>query len=110
MGQKEVSGSVMAGVALMQREMLASATALYTVSGRLAEDENPEAIMTSLRIRCPEVRGGDYLVIVGRWYEGQFEVGFHSEGSLHQAFVGALNRIRNGSMRFKPDDYRNKAE
>ena len=69
------------------------------------QEEKPT--LTSFTVRCdPDDEKGVLLVLKGyigsKWY-----VAFHGDTTITMAMSGAGNRLRNGSLKWKEDDYAN---
>lgn len=65
--------------------------------------------VSGLSIRSPQVQGGDYLLTVRGTDEGGAPVvAFHGSPDLGEAFRGLHNRLMNGSLRWRPDEYAGK--
>lgn len=63
--------------------------------------------LTGFRVRAPTEENAEYLLVVwGDDHEGAPVVGFHGSTDLLELFVGGLNRIRNGTMKWRPDEYK----
>jgi hypothetical protein len=61
--------------------------------------------ITEIRIRRRNPETGEVLVIVKARDEEMSYVGFHSEPETELALKGALERVRNGQMRWREDQY-----
>lgn len=61
--------------------------------------------VVSLRVRFPENEDGDYLVTVRAVTEEGYRVGFHGAETFQDALTGVLNRLYNGKMKWKEDEY-----
>ena len=64
--------------------------------------------VTAMRIKMPVEEGNDYFVIVQARVEGVASVGFHGSDTFAEAVVGALNRLYNGSISWREDEYADK--
>lgn len=65
--------------------------------------------VTSVKIKLPDVDGGDTLIVVlGTDEDGTPVVGFHGGIGILEALAGALSRIGTGNMRWRQDEYANK--
>lgn len=71
--------------------------------------------LTGLTIRYSTNKAGDYIpggevLVVVKAYdaEGTRWVGFHSAMSMIEALAGTMIRIRNGSIKWKVDEFYNK--
>ena len=62
--------------------------------------------LRGLSLRVPQQVGGEWLVVIrGLDHEGGPVVAFHSALGGAEALAGAVERMSNGSLKWKPDDY-----
>lgn len=62
--------------------------------------------VTGFSVKAPVGSGGDFLITVrGFDEEGAPVVGFHGSVDLLDAICGAQNRVQNGTMKWKPDEW-----
>jgi hypothetical protein len=62
--------------------------------------------VVGISIRPPTVAGGDFLLTVrGTDEAGGPVVAFHGSPDLGEAFRGLDNRLLNGSLRWRPDQF-----
>jgi uncharacterized protein YhdP len=62
-------------------------------------------VVVSLSIRVPEMDGDDWLVTVRAYQDAKRVVGFHAAPTFGEAVTGTLNRLQNGSMKWKDDKF-----
>jgi len=69
-------------------------------------------IMEGLKIKFPDVSGGDCLVVVTGYERasGDAIVGFHGGYDVGDALIGLAGRLQNGKMKWRQDDYRDGIE
>lgn len=73
---------------------------------REAREEHGE-YLTGIRVRFPDVYGGEYMLVVSGHLDGRYVVGFHSASSLADVLKGGLARIESGGLKWKDDTYKN---
>lgn len=61
--------------------------------------------VTDIRVRLPNDENGDYLTIIKAQGETGGVVGFGSGLTFGEALAGTLERLYNGSLRWKEDQY-----
>lgn len=61
--------------------------------------------VTSMSVRFPTEESDDFLVTVRMITDTDKVVGFHGGASFHEALRGTLNRLANGTMKWRHDDY-----
>ncbi len=59
----------------------------------------------SLKARCPQGETGGYLLVVTAVGEGGPVVAFQDGDSLAEVIVGFINRLENGSVKWKEDQF-----
>jgi hypothetical protein len=65
-----------------------------------------EVELLNIKVRLGSPGGEETLVIVtGTWGDGTPVVAFHAAQSPSDAVAGCLNRIRNGTMKWREDQY-----
>lgn len=85
-------------------EMLAGA--VIEVGDALSGTRDLEADLTGMSFRGPQEPGGEILVVLRAIYhDGTKVVAFHSAYSLGDCVKGIADRLRNGSLKWKPDEY-----
>lgn len=63
--------------------------------------------VVGISLRAPQTPGGDYLLTLrGQDADGSPVVAFHGSPDLGDAFRGAHNRLMNGSLKWRKDEYR----
>ena len=63
--------------------------------------------LVGIAVRSPQVLGGDFLLTLrGVDEAGQPVVAFHGSPDLADAFRGAHNRLMNGSLKWRKDEFR----
>lgn len=66
-----------------------------------------EVNLTGFSVRTPAAEGGEWLVVLrGTDHEGGPVVAFHSALGIGEALAGASGRMQNGTLKWKPDQYR----
>lgn len=69
------------------------------------QDEDPQGMWIShITLKSGRTRGGEHLVIVKAQFEGVPYVGFHSAEEAESALRGALDRLRNNTLKWKQDE------
>lgn len=62
--------------------------------------------VVGLSVRSPKVQGGDFLITLrGFGDDGGPLVAFHGSPDLGECFRGMHNRLMNGSLRWRVDEY-----
>lgn len=87
---------------------------LFVEAGRAVSDlglamVDPDRLgvsLVGLSIRPPREEGGEFLLVLrGVDQEGLPLVGFCSASSLEETFRSAVSRLRNGSMKWRADEF-----
>lgn len=73
-------------------------------------EKNAEAgtYIRKISLASPWEKSGEWFVVITKYEEGMPLVAFHSADTLQQAVVGLLNRLRNGSLKWRTDEYGDK--
>lgn len=101
----EVPGNAMASAALFAKEMVRAGESLYQMEYTLDTLFDKEVVVTSIRIRTPGLTQEGYLVVVNALVLGDAVVGFHGDTTFGKAVIGVIERLRNGTIKWKPDEY-----
>lgn len=73
---------------------------------RWCSTDVPEGVyVKSIRLRAPQNPEGEWLAVVSISTENGGKVGFHSAEDLTAVLSGLSNRLRNGSIKWKDDEY-----
>lgn len=65
-----------------------------------------QVLLTGLSMRCPLEERGEFLVVLkGEDSDGAPVVGFHGAFSASEALVGAVERMNNGTIKWRIDQY-----
>lgn len=62
-------------------------------------------MITELRVKLPEVEGGDHLIIVKGHYQGKNVVAFHGGGDPVTALDQALTKWDENRLRWREDTF-----
>lgn len=85
---------------------LAAGQALDEVGLAMAGYRSLSVDIVGVSIRAPRVRGDDYLLTIrGLDEDGARVVAFHGAADLVEAFRGLQNRLLNGSLKWRIDNY-----
>lgn len=80
-------------------------TSVGRVDGALGRYADDDVFLRTVTIRAPEEGQGDYFVVSRWWVGGEQKVAFHSAGTFWEAVKGLADRMQNGSLTFKDDQY-----
>ena len=101
----EVPGNVLATAASVERVMMKTARSLYMTDQRVSDDLPNRVNLRQLRIKAPAQIGGEWFAVVTAYLEDAPVVAFHSGSSFVSTIEGVCNRINNGSLKWKDDEY-----
>lgn len=104
-GTDEIPGNAMASAASVQRAMLKVANPLYIFEARFEVRDALEFHLKAIRFKAPEHPGGEWLGIVTMLNSDGDMIGFHRGDSLTDVVKGLFNRLNNGNMKWKEDEY-----
>lgn len=104
MGQKrDVPGDARESTLRAQEMMLDIASVFMSVDKVIDKLWEEDVVVTSLRVRIPQLDNQEYLLVVNARKGETMLVGFHGADSFHEAVRGGLARMNVGKMRFKED-------
>lgn len=101
----EVSFDKTAPGHLMREEVLRLGYALLSTNRWLDGERAQGVYIMSLKVRMPTEDHPECLVIVSAFKEGLRLVGFNTSDSPAEAIKGAIQRIENGTMVWREDNY-----
>lgn len=105
MRDKEVSGDARESMLRFQEAQLEVAYALSKAEDVFDAVFEKGVEVAEIRLRLPVSEGQGYLVIVKALGQDGKVVGFHDGTTLVEALVGALRRLKQGTVRWKSDEW-----
>jgi hypothetical protein len=102
---KEVPGDSMTSAANYARAMVRLAEAITDFERQADRLSESDLLITSMTIRCPGFDRGDYLLVLRGTTPDGAVVAFHNAPTLWETLEGAVNRLKNGSLKWKEDQY-----
>lgn len=103
----EVSGNVIQTAVQEQRQAARVQSALLTIQSYMEGYSPTGIIIDGLRITDRSGDGTDLLAAVKAVSETGYTIAFSSASSLSELVISIAARLRNGSMKWKEDEYRN---
>jgi len=81
--------------------------AILTIEAGIEGYRGWQVEVTGFSVRAPLVQHGEYLMVIkGTDEAGGPIVAFHSSTSLADLFTGCANRLVNGSLKWRDDEFR----
>jgi hypothetical protein len=108
--QGELAGNAMGSAAAYTRALIKIGERMLGADTVFERSYTRGDVVLSMSLRVPELDGEDWLVTVRAYQEARRVVGFHAAPTFSEAVVGALNRLENGSMKWKDDAFERKKE
>lgn len=105
----EVAGNTLASQAAFEREMYQAGLNLKGAERVFDLCYDGGTVLASMRVRIPSEDEGEYLIVLKARQEGRAVVGFHAADTFAEAVMGALNRLRNKSIKWRDDEYENQS-
>lgn len=102
---KDVPGDARASAMAVQRALLRVGEQLVRAEGLWERLDGGGLEVISMGVRLPQYVGGDYLVTVRAYKDGEAVVGFHGADTFADVARGVLARMENGSMKWRKDEY-----
>ena len=101
----EVPGNVLQTGYNVQSVMLKLARPVFLFSQRSELEPDTDKRFKLIKFKAPNLPGGEWLGIATIELEGQPYVGFHKADDFASCVQGMMNRINNGSIQWKEDQY-----
>jgi hypothetical protein len=101
----EVPGNSMASAANYARAMVRLAESITDFERQADRLSEEDLLLTSMTVRLPGYDRTDYLLVLrGTTPQGPV-VAFHNAPTLWETMEGVVNRLKNGSLKWKEDQY-----
>lgn len=101
----EVPGNVLATAAMTERLLSKAGLALYQAANSMDRLHEEEIHITAIRFKPRGLEAGEWLAVVTAEMDGSAVVAFHSGDGFVTTVTGICNRIMNGSLKWKEDEY-----
>jgi len=105
LGDTDIPGNAMGSQAAYVRQMLRQSEALLGFEDDVRRLDEADMFILTVSVRFPHGDRSEYLAVVRVDGAGGRRVGFHNAPTYLETLVGVVNRLKNGSMRFKEDVY-----
>jgi len=99
----EVPGNAMESARLYANELARVAELCFEMDKILARLDERDVWVKALRFRAPSDIGTEWLAIVTAHGPEGDAVGFHAAPTFQECLKGTLERLRNGSFKWKAD-------
>lgn len=101
----EVPGNVLATAAMTERILARTGLSVHKATYRMEVMLEEGIEITAIKFRATAGPTGEWLAIVTARTENNGVVAFHSGTSFAECLEGVCNRIVNGSLKWKEDEY-----
>ncbi len=101
----DIPGNSVGSHAAYLRQMVRQAEALASFEDLVQRLDEAGTFVQGLSIRFPQDDSPEYLAVVRVNGASGRQVGFHSAPTLLETLVGLTNRLRNGKLKFREDEY-----
>lgn len=108
MGSKEEHGTSRNAAIVFQRQIDKIGTSVFRFDKLHENLQDREGYIKRISILPSSPVRGDFLLVATAFYEGEHVVCFQQGFSLEEVLMGFLNRLQNGSLKWKDDEYANK--
>lgn len=102
---KEMPGDTISSQAMFDRMLGKLGASLYTFDGRFSRDNMGGIALKAIRFKAPHAPTGEWLAVVTAWQDQVEVVAFHKDASFVECVQGLMNRLNNGSLNWKVDEY-----
>lgn len=103
--KREVPGNVLATAAMTERILSKTGLAVHQAAYSLERMEHDGNTIKAIRFMAKGGATGEWLAVITAVGEGGAVVAFHSGEGLTQVIEGTMNRLNNGSLKWKADEY-----
>lgn len=104
---KEVPGNTLESQRIFERELMRIGLAVLALESGLVRMEQDDVVLKAIRLAYAGGPQGDVLCIMTATTEEAGVVAFCSGSSLSAVLCTVSNQIRNGSIKWKEDQYAN---
>lgn len=106
MGKQQAEhGNTISAQAAFEREVLKTGSSVFDIEGFIYRGARDRFVVRSIRFRSGPNPGADWLVVITAYSPDGPVVAFHSGDSFKAALVGLSSRLKNGSLKWKADEY-----
>ncbi len=88
-----------------QEEMYKIGCLIVDYDRHIGEYFEDDILVSGMSFRLPMEDGQDYLVTLRAIIGGEAKVAFHAGATFQEVIVGLINRMKNGSLKWKVDVY-----
>lgn len=102
---KEVPGDSVTSAANYARAMVRLAEAIVDFERQADRLAETDLFIQSMTIRLPSYDRAEYLLVLRGTTPDGAVVAFHNAPTLWETIEGTVNRLKNGSLKWKEDQY-----
>lgn len=99
----EVPGNAYASAVAVQKQMVRLAETVYRLDERLQDLFENEVDIKQIKFIAPRMDKSGWLAVVTATVDGKDAVAFHGGEDFTEALKGVLDRLGNGSLKWKED-------
>lgn len=104
-GVSDVPGNAMASAALVQRELMRIGEGVLKVQNELERAEDHDLYLKAIRAKTVDGASGEWFFILTADSGDGPVVSFVHADTLAGGLVTIGNKLRNGSMKWRPDEF-----
>lgn len=101
----DIPGNAIATNVAVQRIYIQAGQSIAWLDLSVEANSESSVQLLGVSVRIAEHPGGEHLFVLKGRYQGERVVSFHQDSSLLSGITGVGNRIRNGSLKWRPDEY-----
>lgn len=101
----DVPGNAVATRVAVERIYISAGQSVAWLDLMTEADPETSVQLMGVSVRMAEHPGGEHMFVVKGRYKGERVVAFHGDPSILAGLTGLGNRIRNGSLKWRPDEY-----
>lgn len=103
--QKDIPGNTLQSQAVFDREVQKTGSRVYDIDGWVDRSVKDRVVVRAIKFRAGKVPGAEWMVIITAYSPDGPVVAFHAGDGFKDTLVGLAARLKNGSMKWKVDEY-----
>lgn len=102
---KDVPGNTLQSQLLFDRELHKVGHRVYDIDSFIQRSVRDKFVVRAIKFRAGKVPGAEWMAIITAYSPDGPVVAFHSGEGFKELVVGLAARLKNGSLKWKADEY-----
>lgn len=103
--KKDVPGNTLQAQLVLDRELQKVGLRVLEIDRFVVRSVPDKFVVRAIKFRAGKVPGAEWMVIITAYSPDGPVVAFHSGDGFREALVGLAARLKNGSLKWKVDEY-----